>query len=395
MAIADHKVKAEDFDRKDIMSMPDKPSEAGMNAATIKEQFDAGTKKVLSPKVNALIDELTSTEGAGNIGAEQIEGLSGYTVQDILEAMKVLLDTKQSIEQSDIDIDKKFDKTEAQSLVKSIGFTDTTGVFVITKQYGTTTTIDTAMEKVALNVRLDSQQFVLTLVDGTEQRVDLSAFLKQTEIKDSTTIALAEESGVLVAKLLAAAVKREHLHSEVTEYLEAKENAAAASASEAGVQAGNALASANAAAASQQSAKGCADDACRCASNAEITEQEVLQLKNDATGEVTKATAQAVAAAGSAAEAALSAIRAADEAKRAKEEADRAESIAGGDVMTRVVYDQTGKNQDVFAYADGAVSKLKKELSPEIETLKQQMDNLYFSVEDGVLTITYDDGSGE
>lgn len=395
MAITDHKVKAEDFDRKDIMSMPDKPSEAGMNAATIKEQFDAGAKKVISPKVNALIDELTSTEGAGNIGAEQIEGLSGYTVQDILVAMKVLLDTKQSIEQSDLDIDKKFDKTEAQSLVKSIGFTDTTGVFVITKYDGTTTTIDTAMEKVALNVRLDGQQFVLTLVDGTEQRVDLSAFLKQTEIKDSTTIALAEEAGVLVAKLKAAAVKLEHLNGEVTAYLEAKESAAAASASEAGVQAGNALASANAAAASQQSAKSCADDACRCASNAEITEQEVEQLKEDAAAEVTKAAAQAVAAAGSAAEAALSAVNAAKEANRAKTEADRAESIAGGDVMTRAVYDPTGKNQDIFAYADGVVSDMQEVLAARLLKLEQQLNGLTFGVEDGVLTITYEDGSGE
>ena len=389
MAITDHKVKDEDFNGKDITKLPDKPSEAGMNATTLKERFDAGAKKVLSPRVNALIDELVSPGGAGNIGAKQIEGLSGYTVQDILAAMKVLLDTKQSIEQSDLDINEKFDKTEAQSLIKSIGFTDTTGVFTITKYDGSVVTIDTAMEKVALDVKLDGQQFVLTLVDGTEQRVDLSAFLKQTEIKDSTTIALAEESGVLVAKLLLAAVKREHLHSEVTEYLEAKESAAAASAGEAGVQAGNALASANAAAASQQSAKSCADDACRCATNAEITEQEVLQLKQDAAAEVAKAATQAVAAAGSAAEAALSALNAANEATRAKTEADRAESIAGGDVMTGAVYDPTRRNQDVFAYTDTAVSGVQL----NVEQLQQQLNGLSFAVVDGILTISYDDGS--
>ena len=64
MAITDYKIKNEDFNSKDIMGLPDKPSEAGMNAATIKERFDAGAKKVVSPKVNALIDELVSPEGA-------------------------------------------------------------------------------------------------------------------------------------------------------------------------------------------------------------------------------------------------------------------------------------------------------------------------------------------
>ena len=321
MGIGDYKVKSEDFNNKDIMGLPDRPSEAGFSAEQLKARFDAGAKRVVAPNLNALIDALLSTEGAANIGATQIAGVAGYTVQEILAALKVLLDTKQSIEQSNIDVNQKFDKTEAQALVKEIGFAANTGVFTITKYDGSVQTIDTALEKVALDVRLEGQQFVLTLADGTVQRVDLSAFLTQTELKDSTTIALAEEAGVLVARLLLASVTKDHLAADATAYLEAKESAAAASAAEAGVQAGNALASANSAAASKVLAQECAEDACSCAANAAASEST--------------AGAKANAAALSAAGAAQSAASAASEADRAKGEADRAAAIVGGDYATR------------------------------------------------------------
>ena len=321
MGIGDYKVKSEDFNNKDIMGLPDKPSEAGFSAEMLKARFDAGANNVLAPKLNALIDALLSTEGAANVGAVQIAGVAGYTVQEILAALKVLLDTKQSIEQSDIDVNKKFDKTEAQALVKEIGFAANTGIFTVTKYDGSVQTIDTALEKVALDVRLEGQQFVLTLADGTVQRVDLSAFLTQTELKDSGTIALAEEAGVLVARLLLASVSKDHLAADATAYLEGKESAAAASAADAGVQAGNALASANSAAASKVLAQGCAEDACSCAANAAASEST--------------AGAKANAAALSAASAAQSAASAASEADRAKGEADRAAAIVGGDYATK------------------------------------------------------------
>ena len=341
MALTDYKVRSEDFNNKDIMGLPDKPSEAGINAATLKERFDAGSKKVLGPKFNQLIEALLSTEGAANIGAAQIEGVSGYTVQEILAAMKVILDTKQSIEQSNIDIGKKFDKTEAQSLVKDISFTENTGVFKITKYDGTEISIDTALEKVALDVRLEGQQFVLTLADGTEQRVDLSAFLTQTEIKDSDTISLSEEDGVIVARIKASSVKKEHLAPDVTEYIEEKEQAAASSAEAALTQAGNAKASADAAATSQEEARDCANQACVCASNAEVTEREIEALKSQTEEKANAAKSSADAAA-------TSVSAAAAEADRAKKEADRASDIVGGDFLERSIYDPQGRREDIF-----------------------------------------------
>ncbi len=332
MGIEAYKIKSEDFNSKDIMGLPDKPSEAGISAATLKERFDAGAKQVVAPKLNALIDALSSTEGAANIGAVQIAGVSGYTVQEILAAMKVLLDTKQSIEQSNLAVNQKFDKTEAQALVKEIGFAEHSGSFTITKYDGSVQTIDTALEKVALDVRLEGQQFVLTLADGTEQSVDLSAFLTQTELKDSTTIALAEEAGILVARLLLASVTKDHLAADVTAYLEAKESAAAASAAEAGVQAGNALSSANSAAGSKVTAQQWAESACGCAANAAASEA--------AAGE------KASAASLSAADAAVSASDAASEANRAKTEADRASEIAGGDFATKTEFEAHANDKE-------------------------------------------------
>ena len=61
---------------------------------------------------------------------------------------------------------------------------------------------------------------------------------------------------------------KDHLAADATAYLEGKERAAAASAADARVQAGNALASANSAAASKVLAQECAEDACSCAANA-------------------------------------------------------------------------------------------------------------------------------
>ena len=285
--INDFKVKDEDFDDLDIMSLPSRPSAAGMSAAQLQERFDAGSKQVIRPKLNALIDLLNGTEGADNIGIAPIEGLSGYTVQQILSAVKLLLDDKQSIEQSNKDVDKKFDKTEAQALVREVTFSEDSGVFTITKYDGSKQTIDTAIEKVALNVRLDGQQFVLTLTDGTEQRVDLSAFLTQTEVKGSETIALSIENGVIVARLAIGSLQKMHFSQELLDYVEGKEGAAADSAAAAKVSEQNALNSANMAAAAETAARNCQEQACACAnraalseSNASASEQAALEAKN-------------------------------------------------------------------------------------------------------------------
>lgn len=255
MALNEHKVQEADFSAKDIATLNDRPNADGMSAQALKERFDAGAKKVIAPKLNALIDELVSQMGASGIGITPIDGLSGYDVQNVLIAIKMLLDTKKSTETADIEIGKKFDAAEAQSLVKSISFAEGTGIFTITKYDGTVETIDTAIEKVALDVQLEGQQFVLTLADGTKQRVDLSAFLTQTEVKSSDTITLALENGAITARIANGSIKTEHLNGEIVGYFNEKTQQAVDSAAEAKVSEQNALLSANAAEVAKQAAQ--------------------------------------------------------------------------------------------------------------------------------------------
>lgn len=278
MALSDFKINNSDFNSKDIASLSDRPSADGMSSTTLKERFDAGTKKAVVPKVNALIDYLVSEKGAADIGAKQIEGLSGYKVQDILESIKAILDTKKPTETVDKEIEQKFDKKEAQALVKTIDFNESNGVFTITKYDGTAQQIDTAIEKVALNVRLDGQQFVLTLVDGTEQRVDLSAFITETEVKSTNTITLTITNGVMSASIASGSVKMVHLADEVTAYIDSQEYSAKSSADAAGVYMIDAKLSATNAEASYQGALECQTQACQCASNALESEQNAAEL---------------------------------------------------------------------------------------------------------------------
>lgn len=83
MDIKDFKIKETDFSGREITGLPDRPSEAGMSATDLKEMFDAGSKKVIVPKLNAMIDYLAAN------GADGI----GVTDGDSVVMLQVLLDT--------------------------------------------------------------------------------------------------------------------------------------------------------------------------------------------------------------------------------------------------------------------------------------------------------------
>ena len=70
---------------------------------------------------------------------------------------------------------KKFDKTEAAGLIKSFELDKTTGIITITKYNGSVQTIDTLLEKIAVNFDFDSttQKLIITLDDGTTKEIDL------------------------------------------------------------------------------------------------------------------------------------------------------------------------------------------------------------------------------
>lgn len=77
------KVAESDFSNKRISELPDKPSEAGVSAESLKNMFDAGSIKVMMPALNALIDYLIQS-GASGIGVDK-----GGSVVDL----QTLMDT--------------------------------------------------------------------------------------------------------------------------------------------------------------------------------------------------------------------------------------------------------------------------------------------------------------
>ncbi len=108
----------------------------------------------------------------------------------------------------------KFDKTEAQNLVKSITYNRLNGMFTIEYYNGSVSRIDTMLENIITNFDYDpeTQRLVFTLDDGTVKYADLSALITEYEFLDSATISFfVDESGKVSAKVKGASIKEEHL----------------------------------------------------------------------------------------------------------------------------------------------------------------------------------------
>ena len=87
----------------------------------------------------------------------------------------------------------KLDINTANEMVKDVAFEENTGIITITKLDGTVVTIDTKLEKIAVNFTWDAttQKLVLHLDDGSIMEVDLSALITIQEFLNSETIAFA------------------------------------------------------------------------------------------------------------------------------------------------------------------------------------------------------------
>lgn len=138
----------------------------------------------------------------------------------------------------------KFNLSDAQGLIKSLTFNRANGVFTITYFNGSTATIDTMLEKLAVNFDFDenAQQLIITLDDGTEKRVDLSAFIKPIEFVDSGTVAWQLlDDGKVSAIVKEGSIEEKHLQPNYladikveTAKAEASAEASAQSAAESG-----------------------------------------------------------------------------------------------------------------------------------------------------------------
>lgn len=115
-----------------------------------------------------------------------------------------------------LDTDKA-DATTVNNLVKTIAVDDETGVITITKENGTTTTIQTTLNKIAINFDYDyqTQELVLTLNDGSEARIDLSSLIQNNEFGNTDTINLSvSPQGIVTGNIVLHSITDEHLRQD-------------------------------------------------------------------------------------------------------------------------------------------------------------------------------------
>jgi hypothetical protein len=108
----------------------------------------------------------------------------------------------------------KVDLTKANELVKEILWDESNGTLTVVKMNGSKAVIDTKLEKLAVNFKYDpqTQQLIITLDDGTTQKVDLSALITEYEFLDSDTIAFELTSdGKVKAIVKEGSIQERHL----------------------------------------------------------------------------------------------------------------------------------------------------------------------------------------
>ena len=152
----------------------------------------------------------------------------------------------------------KATKTEVSTLVADVSFEESTGIITVTKKNGSKITIDTQMEKIAVNFSYDriTQQIILTLIDGAKQYIDLSALITQYEFIDSDTIAFSIDSyGKVTAKIKEGSITEKYLEQNYLSNIKVEVEKTATNAKTASDAAVSAMASKTAAATSEKNAK--------------------------------------------------------------------------------------------------------------------------------------------
>lgn len=320
---------------KPVSALEDRPR---MSAADLKAWFDSNSTNEVKSVVNELIDMLSSLSGAAEIGVN-VEGIAEQTVYGVLVALKTLIDDRYTVNQIDTRLEQKFDKDKAQDLVKTINVDTTTGIITVTKYDGTTQRWDTALEKVALDVRLDGTEFVLTLADGTEQRVGLSAFIDTYNFLSTSSIAanIAENGSAKNISFtvrdgsITKAMMDQNLLNEIVGYVETAVKAAESAAT-----------SEKASLIAKEDAQSSADEAFTSETNSKQSEENAFLYMEEAR---------------------KAAISSESSAVRAEEAVKRAESIAGGEFLVKadVVNNLTvGGTEKVLSAEQGKILNEQK-----------------------------------
>jgi hypothetical protein len=237
----------------------------------------------------------------------------------------------------------KATKEEVSTLVQDVTFEEKTGIITITKKNGSKITIDTQMEKIAVNFsyNAETQQIILTLIDGTKQYIDLTALITQYEFLASDTVAFSiDGTGKVSAIVKEASIQEKHLQPNYLADIKVEVAKAQASQSAAAKSESNAKASETAAATSESNAAASATKAQSYATggtnsrtgedtdNAKYYSQQSAQSQSAAATSADTASTKAEEAAANAATAKTSADNAAGSANLANEKANSAANSA-------------------------------------------------------------------
>lgn len=129
--------------------------------------------------------------------------------------------------------------TDLSILISSVSFNEETGIFTFTRKNGSSFTLDTKLEKLAINFAYDAtnERLVITLEDGTIQYVDISALVRLQEFVDSDTISWTVTGNSVTAKIKNNSITDEMLESgylgKVKTYAESAYNNAGSAATSA------------------------------------------------------------------------------------------------------------------------------------------------------------------
>lgn len=237
----------------------------------------------------------------------------------------------------------KATKEEVSTLVQDVTFEEKTGIITIVKKNGSKVTIDTQMEKIAVNFSYNAgtQQIILTLIDGTRQYIDLAALITQYEFLDSDTVAFSIDSaGKVSAIVKEASIQEKHLRPDYLADIKVEVAKAQASQSAAAKSESNAKASETAAATSESNAAASATKSQSYAvggtnsrtgedtDNAKYYSQQSAQSQSAAATSADTASTKAEEAAASSETAKTSANNAAGSANIANEKANSAANSA-------------------------------------------------------------------
>ena len=252
----------------------------------------------------------------------------------------------------------KFDKSEAQQLVKYIEYDESTGIFKITHYNGASYTIDTLLEKLAINFDYDyqTQRLIIELSDGTVKYVDLSALITQYEFLESDTVHFSiGADGKVQAEVKEGSIQEKHLRPDYLADIKVEVAKAESSATAAEASKTAAAASATTAITKAGEASVSAQDAANSAATATEKATAAGNYATNAASSAASASNSATTAAEKSDESAASAINAADSASTASAKANAASASATAAAGSATSADTYAKKAQSYAVGTGGV----------------------------------------